>query len=130
RKAMWAENFVKKEALCLKVEALAESTEWEQTASVIRALQAEWKTVGPVKKSRSDAIWQRFRAACDAFFTRYAQRHEVARAERVAAREAICDELAAFASPSAGEASAGQAALASVKTEDATASAEAPADLL
>jgi hypothetical protein len=97
RKVMWAENFGKKEALCLKVEALAESSEWEATASAIRALQAEWKTIGPVKKSRSDAIWQRFRAGCDKFFTRYAQRHDVARAERAAAREAICTELEALA---------------------------------
>ena len=103
RKAMWAENFGKKEALCLKVEALAESTDWEPTASAIRALQAEWKTIGPVKKSRSDAIWQRFRAGCDKFFTRYAQRHDVARAERIAAREAICVELEALAAPAPGE---------------------------
>jgi hypothetical protein len=50
-----------------------------------------------VKKSRSEAIWQRFRGACDRFFTRYAQRHDVARAERVAAREAIVAELEALA---------------------------------
>jgi Domain of Unknown Function (DUF349) len=104
RKAMWAENFGRKEALCLKVEALAESTDWEQTASAIRALQAEWKTIGPVKKSRSDAIWQRFRAACDKFFTRYAHRHDVARAERIAAREAICVELEALVPLTAGTA--------------------------
>jgi len=90
---MWSENFAKKEALCVKVEALAESTEWEQTAAEIRRLQAEWKTIGAVKKSRSDAIWQRFRAACDKFFARYASRHDIAKAERVAAREAICAEL-------------------------------------
>jgi hypothetical protein len=113
RKAMWAENFSKKEALCLKVEALAESTDWEQTASAIRALQAEWKTIGPVKKSRSDAIWQRFRAGCDSFFTRYAQRHDVARAERVAAREAICIELEALvpAPPGDDEAAAATQAI-------------------
>jgi hypothetical protein len=93
RKVMWAENFGKKEALCLKVETLADSTEWEQTAAAIRRLQAEWKTIGAVKKSRSDAIWQRFRAACDKFFARYASRHDIAKAERVAAREAICAEL-------------------------------------
>jgi hypothetical protein len=103
RKAMWAENFARKEALCLKVEALVESVDWEQTASAIRSFQAEWKTIGPVKKSRSDAIWQRFRAGCDAFFTRYAQRHDVARAERVAAREAICVELEALVPPAHGE---------------------------
>ena len=107
RKAMWAENFGKKEALCLKVEALAESSDWEQTASAIRALQTEWKTIGPVKKSRSDAIWQRFRAGCDKFFTRYAQRHDVARAERIAARELFCAELEALApSPSSDDSTA------------------------
>jgi hypothetical protein len=93
RKVMWAENFSRKEALCLKVEALADSTEWEQTAAEIRRVQAEWKTIGAVKKSRSDAIWQRFRAACDKFFARYASRHDIAKAERVAARDAICAEL-------------------------------------
>jgi len=93
RKVMWAENFAKKEALCVKAEALAESTDWESTAADIRRLQAEWKTIGAVKKSRSEAIWQRFRAACDKFFARYASRHDIAQSERVAAREAIVSEL-------------------------------------
>ena len=70
-------------------------------AAEIKRLQAEWKTIGPVKKSRSEAIWQRFRGACDRFFARYAQRHDIARGERVAAREAICAELEALA-PSRG----------------------------
>jgi len=116
RKTMWAGNFAKKEALCLKVEGLAESIDWEQTASAIRALQAEWKTIGPVKKSRSDAIWQRFRAGCDKFFTRFAQRHDVARAERIAAREAICVELEALA-PSPSAVDAGEDAAASQALE-------------
>jgi hypothetical protein len=97
RKAMWAANFAKKETLCLRVEALSESDQWDATFAEIRRLQAEWKTVGPVKKSRSDAIWQRFRAGCDAFFARYSQRHDAARAERIAAREGICAELEALA---------------------------------
>ena len=96
-KKRWAENMAKKEALCAQVEALAGSTDWDATSSEIRRLQNEWKTIGPVKKSRSEAIWQRFRGACDRFFTRHAQRHEIARGERVAAREAICAELEALA---------------------------------
>ncbi len=96
RKVLWTENFAKKEALCVKVEALADSTDWEAAAAEIRRLQAEWKTIGAVKKSRSEAIWQRFRAACDKFFARFATRHDIARAERVAAREAICAELEAL----------------------------------
>jgi hypothetical protein len=95
-KKRWAENMAKKEALCLRVEALADSSDWDATATEIRRLQNEWKTIGPVKKTRSEAIWQRFRAGCDRFFTRYAQRHEVARGERAAAREAICAELEAL----------------------------------
>jgi len=97
RKAMWGENLAKKDALCAKAEALAESTDWEAAATEIKRLQSEWKTIGPVKKTRSEAIWQRFRAACDHFFIRYAQRHDIARGERVAAREAIVAELEALA---------------------------------
>jgi hypothetical protein len=96
-KKVWAENLASKEALCVKAEALADSTDWDQTAAELRKLQAEWKTIGPVKKSRSEAIWQRFRGACDRFFARYAQRHDLARAERVAARETICADLEALA---------------------------------
>jgi hypothetical protein len=36
-----------------------------QSAAEIRRLQAEWKTVGPVRRNKSEALWQRFRAACD-----------------------------------------------------------------
>jgi hypothetical protein len=96
RKAMWAGNLANKEALCVRVEALAESSDWEPAATEIRRLQAEWKAIGPVKKTRSEAIWQRFRSACDRFFSRYAQRHDIARGERVAAREAIVAELEAL----------------------------------
>ena len=105
-KKVWAENLARKEALCAKAESLAESTDWEQTAAEFRKLQAEWKTIGPVKKSRSESIWQRFRGACDRFFMRHAQRHDITRAERVAAREAICAELEALsaAADAAGEA--------------------------
>ena len=103
-KKLWAENFAKKEALCAKAEALAESSDWEPAAADIKRLQIEWKSIGPVKKSRSEAIWQRFRAACDKFFARYAQRHDIARAERVAAREAVCAELESLSAAEGSEA--------------------------
>src|SRR4029079_10089317 len=83
RKVVWAENLAKKEAPCARAEALGESTEWEAAAVEIKRLQSEWRAIGPVKKSRSEALWQPFRGACDRFFARYAQRHDIARAERV-----------------------------------------------
>ena len=82
RKVVVDENLAKKDALCARAEALAESTDWDQAAAEIKKLQAEWRTIGPVKKSKSDAIWQRFRAACDRFLRapRRAPRHGARRA--------------------------------------------------
>lgn len=62
------ENLEKKKALCEKAEALKESTDWKATADVLTKLQKEWKTIGPVPKKHSDAIWKRFISACDFFF--------------------------------------------------------------
>lgn len=63
-----AANLTKKIELCEKAEALKDSTEWKKTTDALIALQKEWKTVGPVVKKHSDAVWKRFIAACDAFF--------------------------------------------------------------
>ena len=62
------ENLEKKRALCEKAEALKDSTDWKVTADALTKLQKEWKTIGPVAKKHSDAIWKRFITACDYFF--------------------------------------------------------------
>ena len=62
------ENLEKKKALCEKAESLKESTDWKATADTLTKLQKEWKTIGPVPKKHSDAIWKRFISACDYFF--------------------------------------------------------------
>jgi Domain of Unknown Function (DUF349) len=96
RKQEWAANMARKQALCERAEALAGSTDWEATAAEARKLQAEWKTVGPVRRDRSEAVWQRFRTACDAFFERYKHRDEAERLARLAQREAVVKELEAL----------------------------------
>lgn len=63
-----AANLEKKTALCEKAEALKDSTDWKKTADELVALQKEWKTIGPVVKKHSDAVWKRFITACDYFF--------------------------------------------------------------
>ncbi len=63
-----AENLAKKTALCEKAEALKDSTDWKATTDALIALQKEWKTIGPVVKKHSDAVWKRFIGACDYFF--------------------------------------------------------------
>lgn len=64
-----SENLAKKIALCEKAEALKDSTDWRSTTDQLVKLQQEWKEIGPVNKKNSNAIWERFRGACDAFFT-------------------------------------------------------------
>ncbi len=62
-------NLQLKTDLCLKAEALQESTDWKETSEILIRLQKEWKETGPVPKKYSDKIWKRFRKACDTFFT-------------------------------------------------------------
>ena len=102
RKELWAGHLAHKEALCEKAEALADSTDWDATATVMRQLQAEWKTVGPVRKSKSEAVWQRFRAACDRFFDRYKHRDQVELAAKAAPRDTVVRELEALAGGAPG----------------------------
>lgn len=67
-KEQMASNLAKKVALCEKAEALKDSTDWKATTDALVALQKEWKTIGPVVKKQSDAVWKRFVGACDYFF--------------------------------------------------------------
>ena len=96
RKEVWAANLERKEALCATAEAVADSTDWEATALQMRQLQAEWKGVGPVRKSKSEAVWQRFRTACDHFFERYKHRDQVELVAKAEPREAVIRELEAL----------------------------------
>ncbi|MCC7033113.1 MAG: DUF349 domain-containing protein [Acidobacteria bacterium] len=96
RKHDWTENLRRKEALVAEAEQLAQSSEWEKAAARIRQLQVEWKTIGPVKRSKSEAIWERFRAACDLFFERFKTRDQVALQGKVADRETAVAELEAL----------------------------------
>jgi len=93
RKETWAANQARKEALCARAEELATSMEWERAASEIRRLQSDWKTVGPVRRTKSEALWQRFRGACDTFFDRYKRRDQIEIEARQADREALVAEL-------------------------------------
>lgn len=68
-----ADNLAKKISLCEVAEELKESTDWKKTADKLQELQAKWKEIGAVSKKQSDAVWARFRSACDYFFDRKKQ---------------------------------------------------------
>jgi len=96
RKEVLSANQAKKEALCTHAEELSQSRDWERAAAELRRLQAEWKTIGPVRRSKSEALWQRFRTAADRFFERYKRRDEIEVEARQADREALAQELEAL----------------------------------
>jgi hypothetical protein len=69
------ENLTKKTELCEKVEELAKEEnkgigDWEKHSKAIIALQKEWKTIGFAPQKMNVKIYERFRTACDDFFSR------------------------------------------------------------
>lgn len=67
-KGSMSENLEKKLALIAQAEALKDSTEWKKTTDLFISLQKQWKEIGAVPRKKSEALWKRFRAACDEFF--------------------------------------------------------------
>ena len=58
-----------KERLCERAEELSGSTDWTATSAEFRKLLTEWKAAGRTTREVDDALWRRFKAAQDSFFT-------------------------------------------------------------
>ena len=93
RKRQWAENLKLKDALCVQAEKLRTRDDLAASVEETKRLQVEWKKIGPVRRTKSDAIWERFRAACGGVFERVKEGEREAAAEKISAREALCAEL-------------------------------------
>ena len=71
-------NLARKTELCEKVEEIAKTdakgaSEWEKLTKAIIDIQTEWKTIGFAPQKMNVKIFERFRAACDTFFSRKAE---------------------------------------------------------
>jgi hypothetical protein len=67
-------NLKVKTDLCEKAESIAANPiDWNKGTDELKKMQDAWKKVGPVHEKISDAIWKRFRTACDSFFEKKAQ---------------------------------------------------------
>ncbi|WP_418982850.1 DUF349 domain-containing protein [Alistipes sp.] len=91
-------NLQQKTEICEAAESLSGSEEWKKTTDELIALQARWKEIGAVPRRHSDAIWKRFRTACDKFFERKAahfsgvdSEHE----ENLRRKQALLEEMEA-----------------------------------
>ncbi|TDQ19006.1 uncharacterized protein DUF349 [Algoriphagus boseongensis] len=63
-----ATNQKKAEDLISLAEALVENTDWQNTANQLIKLQQEWKKLGPTPEKFRDALYKKFKTACDTFF--------------------------------------------------------------
>ncbi len=109
-----SENLAKKLTLCEKAEELKDSTDWKKTTDKLIALQNEWKSIGAVPKKQSDAVWTRFRAACDYFFEQKKQTgSDTRRTEQANLKEkkAIIEQLRAITAEGAADIAAAKASV-------------------
>ena len=93
------ENLEKKRALCAEVAGLGDSTAWNETADLIRRLQAEVEGDRPGSGQAHETLWQEFREPCDRFFARrkeHFERLDEERRER-AAKTSLCEQAEALA---------------------------------
>ena len=92
------ENLAKKMAIIEEAEKLKDSTDWKATSDRFIELQKEWKEIGAVPRKKSEQIWKRFRAACDAFFTARDNRPDGqgSLSTNLAAKKALIQEINAY----------------------------------
>lgn len=86
-KAREEENLQKKTALCeqvedIKIEEITSFNAWEEKTKEVIDLQAQWKTIGFANHKQNNLIFERFRAACDNFFTAKAEYYKTIKDEQ------------------------------------------------
>ena len=93
------ENLALKTRICEQAEAVMMSEDWKSTGDRLIDLQRQWKEIGAVPRRQSDAVWKRFRAACDTFFERKAAHFSSVDSEHkdnLARKRALLEEMEAF----------------------------------
>ncbi len=98
------ENLARKTALCEKIEAIDTAAikkvaEWESQTQAIIELQKEWRTIGFAPQKMNVKIFERFRNACDRFFTEKAaffKRLKEEQAQNLAKKTELCEKAEAL----------------------------------
>lgn len=104
RKAQERENEEQKAKLCEEAEAVAAQQPngfgaWEKATKEMLALQARWKQIGFASRKVNNALFARFRAACDDFFGRKAEFYKASRSEfaaNLAKKTELCERAEAL----------------------------------
>lgn len=89
-------NYNMKVNLAIRAEAIAKRTDWRAATDEILQLQKEWKEIGATSRKHSEAIWKRFRTACDQFFeakSNYFNNAQEIEAENLKKKEELIERL-------------------------------------
>ena len=90
--AAWhAANAMEKKALIARALQLATTPDLPRAIEEVKQLQAQWKTSGPVPHAQSQAMWEEFRALCNAVYDRRQQEVVQQNATLEQAKSAACD---------------------------------------
>jgi len=102
-KSMHAErnaNLKAKEELCVRAETIAANPiDWAKLTEEIKKLQEDWKKIGMAPEKVNDAVWKRFRSACDSFFEKKSERYASQQQEQIQnleAKSALIEKLEAL----------------------------------
>ncbi len=103
-KAKEQENLEAKTAICEQIEgidyaALKTFKDWDEKNNEVLALQQKWRTIGFTPKKNNTKIFERFRAACDVFFTKKTEFYKAIKAEmekNLEKKRALCEKAEAL----------------------------------
>ena len=103
-KAKELENLEAKTAICEQIEgidyaALKTFKDWDEKNNEVLALQQKWRTIGFTPKKHNTKIFERFRAACDVFFTKKTEFYKAIKAEmekNLEKKRALCEKAEAL----------------------------------
>ncbi len=91
-----ATNQANAEALIEKAEELKDSTDWQNAANAFMKLQQDWKTLGPTPEKSRDALYKKFKAACDSFFESRRSSNKASNSEfesNLNKKQEICNQI-------------------------------------
>ena len=103
-KAKEQENLVAKTEICEAIEnidftALKTFKDWDEKNTEVLAYQQKWRTIGFTPKKYNTKIFERFRAACDVFFTKKAEHYKSIKSEmekNLEKKRALCEKAEAM----------------------------------
>ncbi|MBQ8866953.1 MAG: DUF349 domain-containing protein [Bacteroidaceae bacterium] len=97
-------NLDQKTVICeivegMELDRLTGFAQWEEKTKEVLALQAKWKTIGYAPQKMNVKIFERFRQACDNFFSRkaeYFKQYKESMNENLGKKKALCEQAEAL----------------------------------